>query len=282
MTLLRIGDLARLGGVSVRMLRHYHEIKLLVPERIDGQTGYRLYDTDQLAELRTIVMLKNLGVPLAQIGGLVGASGSSAAMRAVLIERRQALCDEIASHQVALTELDQQLALLNGDVPMSTQPSAQEIEVDVKPVAARLVAQLTAVAESWAPEHIGPTIQPLYPELISRMAAAGVAIAGPSTAWYEDTDDGRILVHATLTIAEAPKVDPATLDFEIVELPALERVASTIHIGSMDNCDTTYGALLEWIDLNGHRSVGHSREIDIECEPGKDWIVELQVELTAD
>jgi DNA-binding transcriptional MerR regulator len=51
MSQLRIGDLARLGGVSVRMLRHYHEIGLLVPAAIDGQTGYRYYDQDQVEVL---------------------------------------------------------------------------------------------------------------------------------------------------------------------------------------------------------------------------------------
>jgi len=37
--MLRIGDFARLGGVTVRALRHYDEEGLLAPARVDEATG---------------------------------------------------------------------------------------------------------------------------------------------------------------------------------------------------------------------------------------------------
>jgi len=43
-----IGEFARLGGVSVRTLRHYDEIGLLRPPTVDQATGYRGYTADQL------------------------------------------------------------------------------------------------------------------------------------------------------------------------------------------------------------------------------------------
>jgi DNA-binding transcriptional MerR regulator len=43
-----IGEFARLGGVSVRPLRHYDEIGLLRPATVDQATGYRGYTADQL------------------------------------------------------------------------------------------------------------------------------------------------------------------------------------------------------------------------------------------
>ena len=43
-----IGEFARLGGVSVRTLRHYDEIGLLRPAMVDQDTGYRGYAADQL------------------------------------------------------------------------------------------------------------------------------------------------------------------------------------------------------------------------------------------
>jgi MerR-like DNA binding protein len=47
-----IGEFARLGGVSVRTLRHYDEIGLLQPATVDPDTGYRGYSADQLGPLR--------------------------------------------------------------------------------------------------------------------------------------------------------------------------------------------------------------------------------------
>ena len=58
--MLSIGDFARLGLVSVRMLRHYDGIGLLEPARVDPVTGYRWYDAAQLPRLNRILALKDL------------------------------------------------------------------------------------------------------------------------------------------------------------------------------------------------------------------------------
>lgn len=50
-----IGEFARLGGVSVRTLRHYDEIGLLRPAQVDPVTGYRGYLASQLGQLNRIL-----------------------------------------------------------------------------------------------------------------------------------------------------------------------------------------------------------------------------------
>jgi DNA-binding transcriptional MerR regulator len=52
--MLNIGEFARLGQVSPRMLRHYDETGLLKPHQVDPQTGYRLYDVASLGRLRAL------------------------------------------------------------------------------------------------------------------------------------------------------------------------------------------------------------------------------------
>ena len=59
-----IGEFARHGRVSVRMLRHYDAIGLLRPASVDAATGYRFYQAGQLAELNRIIALKDLGFTL--------------------------------------------------------------------------------------------------------------------------------------------------------------------------------------------------------------------------
>jgi len=66
--MLKIGDFARLGQVSVRMLRNYDELGLLTPAHIDQWTSYRSYTADQLARLNRIVALKGLGFSLEAVG----------------------------------------------------------------------------------------------------------------------------------------------------------------------------------------------------------------------
>ena len=40
--MLKIGDFSKLSRISIRMLRHYDEIGLLMPKTIDNFTSYRL------------------------------------------------------------------------------------------------------------------------------------------------------------------------------------------------------------------------------------------------
>ena len=64
---LKIGEFSRLCRVTVRALRHYEKIRLLVPEIIDYRTGYRYYAVGQMQKALTIVKLKGLGFSLEEI-----------------------------------------------------------------------------------------------------------------------------------------------------------------------------------------------------------------------
>jgi len=63
----RIGEFARLAGVSIKALRFYDEIGLLKPASVDPRTQYRGYESGQLERLTTILALKDLGATLADI-----------------------------------------------------------------------------------------------------------------------------------------------------------------------------------------------------------------------
>lgn len=71
-----IGELAERTGLSLRTIRHYDEIGLLVPSgRSDG--GYRLYTDDDLDRLMLIRRMKPLGYSLDQMGDLLKALDSA-------------------------------------------------------------------------------------------------------------------------------------------------------------------------------------------------------------
>lgn len=67
---LKIGEFSRLGRVTVRALRHYEEIDLLVPKIVDRETGYRYYAAEQLQKIQSITTLKGLGYSLEEIKDL--------------------------------------------------------------------------------------------------------------------------------------------------------------------------------------------------------------------
>ena len=65
--MIKIGDFSKLSRISIRMLRHYNEIGLLMPDNIDDFTGYRYYSEKQLPLANRISALKEMGFSLAAI-----------------------------------------------------------------------------------------------------------------------------------------------------------------------------------------------------------------------
>ena len=65
--MLKIGDFSKLSRVSIRMLRHYDEINLLKPIKVDDVTGYRYYSEEQLLVMARIHVLKDMGFGLSVV-----------------------------------------------------------------------------------------------------------------------------------------------------------------------------------------------------------------------
>ena len=79
-----IGEFAQLGGVTVRMLRHYDSLGLFEPARVDPNTGHRRYEASQLPRLNRLVALKELGFTLEQVGRLLDQGIEAAELRGML------------------------------------------------------------------------------------------------------------------------------------------------------------------------------------------------------
>jgi DNA-binding transcriptional MerR regulator len=265
-----IGDFARHGRVSVRMLRHYDALGLLRPAHVDAATGYRYYHADQFARLNRIIALKELGFTLGEVGTLVDEPVADERLRGMLELRRAEVRARIAAEEDRLRLLEARLRLIQSEVHVQTQ------EVIVKSVPALRVAELSAVAGSFAPEDIGPVIQPLYRDLCDRMAKAGVTPVGPAVAVYTDVEDG-VLVRASLPVNAELGEYPA--GFTVTDLPAVERAAAIVHHGPMEQIMPVEQALAAWIEANGFRSLGYPREVNLECPPDdhSKWVTELQV-----
>lgn len=68
--LLKVGQLAKQICLSVRTLHHYDEIGLLSPS-VRTSAGHRLYNTKDIMLLHRIQALKQLGLSLQQIAGII-------------------------------------------------------------------------------------------------------------------------------------------------------------------------------------------------------------------
>ena len=76
-----IGEFARRSRLSLKALRLYDELGVLVPSRVDQASGYRYYDVGQVDEARLVVMMRQLQLPLAAIKELLACDPVDAAER---------------------------------------------------------------------------------------------------------------------------------------------------------------------------------------------------------
>ncbi|HYP73969.1 MAG TPA: MerR family transcriptional regulator, partial [Microbacterium sp.] len=112
-----IQEVARLAGTTSRTLRHYGDLGLL-PASSVGSNGYRRYDSAALVRLQRILLLRDLGLSLPQIGEILErpttAENALEGHLAWLRDEQQRLARQIASVQSTITTLKK------GGEPMAT------------------------------------------------------------------------------------------------------------------------------------------------------------------
>ncbi|HBX5741738.1 TPA: MerR family transcriptional regulator [Klebsiella pneumoniae] len=113
--LLKVGELARRSGITVRTLHYYDNIGLLIPSA-RSDSGYRLYNRADIARLHHIQALRRMGVTLAEVGAIL--ERSDLALPTVL-ERQIAMLNQQLAQITALRARLQtmQLQLTAGDDP---------------------------------------------------------------------------------------------------------------------------------------------------------------------
>jgi DNA-binding transcriptional MerR regulator len=102
--LLRVGDLAKMTGKTVRAIHHYEELGLIEPAgRSKGH--YRLFDGETPVRIRWIGKLQSLGLSLGEIRGLVRSRQASASALQAAGQLRQMYEEKLVEVRARLSEL---------------------------------------------------------------------------------------------------------------------------------------------------------------------------------
>ena len=250
--MLNIGEFARLGQVSPRMLRHYDEIGLIRPSRVDPRTGYRSYEVAQLGRLHRLLALRDLGLTLEQIRPMLDKDPSIEQLRGMLRLRQAQIEQDVADETARLRRVEAHLRALEGSIAMSS------LDVAIKTTEPVRVAEASARAAGFGHENINPVMQALVPEVLGHLEQSE-AQPGIMIAWYEEpADDGSVIVHAGFDVA-----DQSVPDGERVHVVNLEsiRAAAVLHRGPLENIASVYEAFVRWIEDSGNQLTGRSREL---------------------
>jgi DNA-binding transcriptional MerR regulator len=233
--LLSIGMLSNATHLSVKALRRYHELGLLVPAAVDARTGYRGYSVSQIAEARIIRRLRLLDVPLDDIARILRAADAEVTA-AVLGAHRTRM-------KLRLEETERIVADLQGLV--ERPDDLHRVLVHERWRAAEpVVAVSTRTGRAELPAFFART----YPLLVAHVDREGGRVTGPPGAFYGsgdgiDLDD--LAVTAWLPVDAVLPADPAA-GVGSRRLPAA-RLAVALHVGGFDDMSATYGAVGRWV-----------------------------------
>lgn len=107
--MLKIGEFAQEGQVTIKTLRHYAKLGLLKPIWTDRFTGYRYYSREQLSRLNRIMALKDLGFTLEQIGQVLQEEMTLDELRGMLRLKQAELAQHIREEQARLARIEERL-----------------------------------------------------------------------------------------------------------------------------------------------------------------------------
>lgn len=237
----RIGEFARLAGVTPKTLRFYEECGILRPERIDARTRYRYYSPQQLRDLAMARAFRAAGVPLSQIKRLMSGSLSDEQQRAMLVRLQG---DLHASLQQTARSLQWIAAMLAAKSECAAAPVLIKHRPEV------FVASMRAEVDDYE------EMQRLERELVSRIPLT-TRRAFRAVLWHRCAAEGRPEGEPVVEIARRASAHPG---YASRSLPATT-VASAYSSQDDADAERAYAQLHEWTRSSGYDSQGPKCEI---------------------
>jgi DNA-binding transcriptional MerR regulator len=263
--LLPIGMFSRASSLSIKTLRAYHESGILVPARVDPQTGYRSYRVDQLADAAIVQRLRALDLPLEQVKEVLDARDPDTT--------RRILADHHRGMQQRLQETERIVAELQSVVaPTTHTPVHVRTEEATQTVRIRGEVEPDGFAEwmGWA-----------FGELTSFLDRARVAPSGSVGALYaaELADDGPETAEAFVPVAGSLVVPARERHVTLGEIPTA-LVAVLVHVGDYDAIGDTYRTLGAWVAQHAEHAGERVREWYVVGPPEADDPAQFRTEIS--
>jgi DNA-binding transcriptional MerR regulator len=255
--------MARATHLSVKSLRHYHELGLLEAADVDPRTGYRRYTVEQISTAQVIRQLRDLDMPLAEIRATLTAPD--------LRTRTDRLVSHLHRLEAELGRTQHAVSALR-DLLTPDGESAARVAIRQVPSAPVVAITATVSAEEsvlWAQGALG--------EIAATLAAQGLQPEGPAGGVFADElftlhrGEMTMFVPCSGAARETGRIRTAVL-------PATE-LAVIVHSGPPEEVSRTYGVLAAYVARHAVPVEGSIREYYLvgqrESPDATDWRTEV-------
>lgn len=243
---MAIGDFSRATHLSVKALRHYHDVELLSPLEVDRRTGYRFYGTDQIKHAQVIRNLRKLEMPVEEVKAVLRASDQ--------VERDEIIVAHLKRMEAQLESTRQTVSLLRAMLgpPMT-------INVEHRSVPGMLAA---AVTERVQLSAINTWWSAAFEEIYDVLRAGEQQPEGPGGGIYSTelfTDE---IGESTIYVPISKRIEPSRR-VQFIEIPAAD-FAVAVHRGALAAAGPSYAALGKYVAENALGAEGPIRERYVE------------------
>lgn len=266
--MIRIGDFSRLNQVSIKTLRYYDKLGLLVPSHVDESTGYRYYSVEQITRLNRILAFKEIGFSLNEITMALDTNLTPEMLVNLLEAKKISINTLIEMERSKVSRIEAFIKILIEEVnPMKNQ-------VVLKETPALKAASLRDTVANYSAQGV------LWNELFQYIESKNIKVLVPCIAIYHDEGykDQDVDIEVVAAVTE---YGTETNRIKFKELPAVKEMACLIHEGSYEKLISSYNVISKWIAENHYDITGPGRECHLKGpwnEPNPDqWVTEIQL-----
>ena len=290
--LLRIGELARLGDVSVKALRFYDDQGLLRPEHVDPRTGYRYYTLAQAETLAMITNLRMVDFTIAEIAALLGEGNlTPEGFRAAIETKRHQLETARAGleRKIDLAAMMAQSAITGTTSASNEADQRARSTFKLAPLSDKRVYSLKNTTPT-----LGPPVKEMF-ETAERIVAEHDA---------RSPDAPFLIFHTPPTQSEdlalevcIPIDDDPNIALTPTIIPGSEFSCSIVYSGGYFKTESLYERMSDWIANAGLSPAGPMRELyhrfgadqndyrlptKMLASNARDYLTELQIPVSLD
>lgn len=257
----RIGEFSTLSKTTIKTLRYYEKEELLIPSFVDEETHYRFYETMQLLELNKIVSLRQIGLSIDNIRGIL----NGADLNKVLLSRKKELKMEMSISEDQLSRINYLL-----------EERKMKYEVIVKELPEYVVYYKKGVIKDYS--AITDFILSSAEEC--KKTNPNIKCVEPDYSYISYLDEG--YKEEDITIMYAQAVTEIGEENETIKFKKLGPINAVCvyHKGAYDKLGEAYGFVTKWIEDNNYEIIESPRERYIDGiwnkDNNEDWLTEIQ------
>ena len=264
--MFKIGEFSKMSKVTIKALRYYEKEGIIKPTYIDKIKGYRYYESKQLIDIAKIISLKQIGLTINEIKGVLNKEVS---LEEILVNKKEELKNSISEYNYQLSKINYML-----------EEKEMKNEIFEKVIPAYYVYYKEGILKDFSEASI--FIQESGIECLK--LNPNIKCVEPDYCYVNYLDgeykEKNIKIRYAQAVIKEDKPYKENESIKFMDIPETKCIC-IYHKGAYENLGESYGKIMKYIEDNKLEIIDFPRECYIDGIWNKDdineWLTEIQV-----